>query len=254
MDVRRRTLLKASAGIGAGLWGARRAGSGEAPAAGPSGQAVPEPLPGVARFEGQAYGLFLHWGLYSQLGRGEWVMHHEKIPRDTYRKLRDTFTAKAFDGRAIARMAREAGMRYITLTSRHHEGFSLYDTRGLSDWDVMHSPAKRDLIKEFVDGCRAEGIAGPGVDFGLATPEGVRYLFVHHLGKYRGRDKPTVKPLGPGPRTFTGVGGKVTSAKWLDTGERIEILAHDPAAGRLKVKCTGFPYGTDTVVRVMRLA
>lgn len=123
-----------------------------------NGDGLPEPEPRIARFEQLAYGMFIHWGLYSQLGRGEWVMHMEKIPRAEYRKLRDTFTAEDFDGRAIARIARNAGMKYITLTTRHHEGFSLYDTRGLSDWDVMHSPAKRDLVKDFVEGCRAEGI------------------------------------------------------------------------------------------------
>ncbi len=119
---------------------------------------IPIPEKHVAAFERMAYGMFIHWGLYSQLGRGEWVMNREKIPKAEYQKLRDTFTAKDFDGREIARTARLAGMKYITLTSRHHDGFSLYDTRGLTDHDVMHTPAKRDLIKNFVEGCRAEGI------------------------------------------------------------------------------------------------
>ncbi len=123
-----------------------------------SDEVAPEPLPRIARFERMAYGMFIHWGLYSQLGRGEWVMNREKIPKEEYKKLRDTFTAKDFDGRKIASIARQAGMKYITLTSRHHDGFSLYDTRGLTDHDVMHTPAGRDLIKDFTDGCRAEGI------------------------------------------------------------------------------------------------
>lgn len=121
--------------------------------------ALPKPEPRVARFERMGYGMFMHWGLYSQLGRGEWVMHNEKIPVAEYSKLRDTFTAKDFDGRAIAQVAKNAGMKYVTLTTRHHEGFSLYDTRGLSDYDAMHSPAGRDLVADFVAGCRAEGIA-----------------------------------------------------------------------------------------------
>jgi alpha-L-fucosidase len=119
---------------------------------------IPKAEPRVERFEKMAYGMFIHWGLYSQLGRGEWAQHMERIPVDKYRKLKETFTAEEFDGRAIAQVARRAGMKYITLTSRHHEGFSLYDTRGLSDYDVMHAPAKRDLIADFVEGCRAEGI------------------------------------------------------------------------------------------------
>ncbi|MCC6143662.1 MAG: alpha-L-fucosidase [Candidatus Hydrogenedentes bacterium] len=119
---------------------------------------IPEPSPHVARFERLGYGMFMHWGLYSQLGRGEWVMYLEHIPREEYSKLKDSFTAADFDGRAIAATARKAGMKYITLTSRHHEGFSLYDTRGLSDYDAVHAPAGRDLVADFVEGCRAEGI------------------------------------------------------------------------------------------------
>lgn len=119
---------------------------------------IPQPEPRIARFEQLGYGMFIHWGLYSQLGRGEWVQNIAGIPVEEYKKLKDTFTAKEFNGRAIAKAARQAGMKYITLTSRHHEGFSLYDTRGLSDYDAVHSPAGRDLIADFVEGCRAENI------------------------------------------------------------------------------------------------
>jgi len=119
---------------------------------------APRPAARVARFEKLGYGLFLHWGLYSQLGKGEWVQHHYKIPFSTYEKLAAKFTAADFDARAYARVARECGQRYITLITRHHEGFSLYDTRGLSDFDAVHAPAKRDLVAEFVEACRAEDI------------------------------------------------------------------------------------------------
>lgn len=120
--------------------------------------AIPKPAPRIARFERLAYGMFIHWGLYSQLGRGEWVQHLEKIPQEEYERLATTFTASDFDPVGIARLAKEAGMKYITITTRHHDGFSLYDTRGLSDYDAPHSAAKRDLIAEFVAGCREEGI------------------------------------------------------------------------------------------------
>lgn len=154
MDMTRREFLIGVGGVGAGL----ALGHVAAYAAGDSEMDVPTPEPRVARFEEMAYGMFLHWGLYSQLGRGEWVMHNETIPVDEYKKLRDTFTAKDFDGRALARTAKRAGMKYVTLTTRHHEGFSLYDTRGLSDYDAMHAPAGRDLVANFVEGCNAEGI------------------------------------------------------------------------------------------------
>jgi alpha-L-fucosidase len=119
---------------------------------------TPIPLPRIARFEKLAFGLFIHYGLYSQSGAGEWIQHFRKIPAREYARLFDTFTAADFDGRAIARLARQAGMRYACLTTRHHEGFSLYDTGGLDPFDAPHSPAGRDLVSEFVEGCRAEGI------------------------------------------------------------------------------------------------
>ena len=112
----------------------------------------------IERFEKLAFGLFIHWGLYSQLERGEWTLHSNKEPPEKYEELTRTFYAEAFDGRELARMVRESGMKYIVLTTRHHEGFSLYDTKGLSDYDAPHSAAGRDLIAEFVEGCNAEGI------------------------------------------------------------------------------------------------
>ena len=120
--------------------------------------AVPAPAPRIARFEKLAYGLFLHWGLYSLLGRGEWIQHLGPVPRRKYERLADRFTAAAFDPDAVARLAREAGMRYIVLTTRHHDGFSLYDTRGLSSFDAPHAAAGRDLVKEFVKACRRHRI------------------------------------------------------------------------------------------------
>ena len=124
----------------------------------PKPAAIPKPQPRIARFERLAYGMFVHWGLYSQLGKGEWIQLLAGLEQKAYGKLKDTFTAADFDARALARLAREAGMRYVVLTTRHHEGFSLYDTRGLNDFDAPHSPAGRDLVAEFAEACRAEGL------------------------------------------------------------------------------------------------
>lgn len=121
--------------------------------------AVPEPEPRVAEFERNAYGMFLHWGLYSQLGRGEWILHlDDDLDHEEYEQLTETFTAEEFDGREIARLAKEAGMNYAVLTARHHDGFSLYDTKGLTEYDAPNSAAGRDLVRDFVEGCHAEGI------------------------------------------------------------------------------------------------
>jgi len=109
-------------------------------------------------FERQGFGLFLHWGLYSQLERGEWFWHHHHHPRADYVALQQTFTAANFDARAWCRLAKGAGCRYVVLTTRHHEGFSLYDTRGLNTFDAPHAPAGRDLVAEFSAACEAEGL------------------------------------------------------------------------------------------------
>lgn len=121
-------------------------------------KAVPVPEPRVERFEKLGFGMFIHWGLYSQLGQGEWIQKIGGIPGAEYAKLKESFTASEFDAREIARTAKRAGMNYITITTRHHDGFSLYDTRGLSEYDAPHSAAKRDLIAEFVHACREEGL------------------------------------------------------------------------------------------------
>ena len=119
---------------------------------------IPVPEKRIADFEKLGFGMFIHWGLYSQLGEGEWIMHLKNIPKEEYSKLKNTFTAKDFDAEKIAFTAKNAGMRYMTLTTRHHEGFSLYDTRGLSDYDAPHSPAGRDLVEEFIAACRKYGL------------------------------------------------------------------------------------------------
>ncbi|MEG0570596.1 MAG: alpha-L-fucosidase, partial [Oscillospiraceae bacterium] len=116
------------------------------------------PVKRIADFENLGFGLFMHYGLYSQIGRGEWGQYFEKVPADEYAKWIKTFNADDFNPREIVAYAKKAGMKYAVLTTRHHEGFSLYDTKGLSDFDVMHSPVKRDLVKEFVDACNEGGI------------------------------------------------------------------------------------------------
>lgn len=119
---------------------------------------IPERKKYIADFEQLGFGMFVHWGLYSQLGKGEWIKFVEKIPSEEYEKLFDTFTAEDFDAEDLALTAKAAGCKYIVLTTRHHEGFSLYDTCGLSEFDAPHSPAKRDLIREYVDACRKHDI------------------------------------------------------------------------------------------------
>ena len=89
---------------------------------------LPLPEARISAFEKMGFGMFIHWGLYSQLGAGEWAQASQSIPFCEYKKLADTFTAADFDADAIAALAAKAGMKYIVLTTRHHDGFSLYDT------------------------------------------------------------------------------------------------------------------------------
>ena len=117
---------------------------------------IPTPKPYIRRFEQLGFGMFVHFGLYSQLNQGEWTYELHHLDMNEYEKLKDTFTVPTM--KEIVATAKSAGCRYITLTTRHHEGFSLYDTRGLDDFDVMHSPTGRDLVREFVEECRKEDI------------------------------------------------------------------------------------------------
>lgn len=120
--------------------------------------AIPKAEKYIADFEKLGFGMFVHWGLYSQLGQGEctFLSHNRKM--SDYKKLKDTFTAEDFDAEKLVLTAKNAGCKYINMTTRHHEGFSLYDTCGLNDFDSVHSPAKRDLIKEYVNACNKHGI------------------------------------------------------------------------------------------------
>ncbi len=100
------------------------------------------------------YGLFMHYGLYSLLGRGEWVMNREEIPVDEYAKLADRFTAENFDADDFIRRAKnDWGMKYANLTTKHHEGFCLFDSK-LTEFTTVKTAAKRDLVGEFVQACR----------------------------------------------------------------------------------------------------
>ncbi|MFQ6096956.1 MAG: alpha-L-fucosidase [Armatimonadota bacterium] len=106
-------------------------------------------------FKEAGFGLFMHYGIYSILGRGEWVQLREAIPLAEYRRLKDRFTAERFDADFITDLAMDAGMRYVNITSRHHDSFCLFRT-GQTDYSSVESPAKRDLVQELADACRSK--------------------------------------------------------------------------------------------------
>jgi len=108
-------------------------------------------------FQDNKFGLFIHWGPFSVLGDGEWVMNNENIRVKDYKKLMDFFNPIYFDAHEWVAMAKDAGMKYITLITRHHDGFSMWDTK-YSDFNIMHTPYKKDVVKVIADECRKQNI------------------------------------------------------------------------------------------------
>ena len=111
----------------------------------------------LQHFANARFGVIVHYGLYSMLGRGEWALNRERIPFDQYRALADQFTAEQFDADALAKTAKRAGARYLTFTTMHHDGFALYDS-AVNPFNCVNHGAKRDLTGEVVDACRRHGL------------------------------------------------------------------------------------------------
>ena len=103
------------------------------------------------------FGMFIHWGLYSQAARHEWVKKNERMTNDQYQKYFDLFNPDLFNPKEWARQAKQAGMKYAVITSKHHEGFCLFDSK-YTDYKAPNTPAGRDLIKEWIEAFRAEGL------------------------------------------------------------------------------------------------
>ncbi|GAB3934935.1 alpha-L-fucosidase [Mucilaginibacter myungsuensis] len=103
------------------------------------------------------FGMFVHWGLYSLAARHEWVKNYEKLNDQQYQKYFDRFNPDQFDPNAWAKQAKSAGMKYMVLTTKHHEGFCLFDSK-YTDYKSTKTAAKRDLVREYVNACRNNGL------------------------------------------------------------------------------------------------
>ncbi len=109
-------------------------------------------------FQDAKFGLFVHWGVYSVMGDGEWVMNNQKVAISEYEKLAPRFNPTEFDPAEWVAMAKDAGMKYITITSKHHDGFAMWGTKQ-GQWNIVDAtPYKRDVIKMLADECRRQGI------------------------------------------------------------------------------------------------
>jgi alpha-L-fucosidase len=109
-------------------------------------------------FQDAKFGMFIHWGVYATLGDGEWVMHVQGIDRKTYEKLPMFFNPLEYNPAEWVSLAKAAGMKYIVITSKHHDGFAMFDSK-LTDWDIVdRTPYKKDILKMLADECHKQGI------------------------------------------------------------------------------------------------
>jgi alpha-L-fucosidase len=147
----------------------------------------------VSWFRQARYGLFLHYGLYSLLGRHEWVQFKEKIRVAEYATLQQFFTARSFDAAAIADLAVEAQMRYICLTTRHHDSFCLWDTKETT-FNSVQAPCGRDLVGELAEACDARGL---GLCLYYSHGRDWRHPHAPNNDQYGGGARPEYDPAEP---------------------------------------------------------
>lgn len=119
---------------------------------------APENLKARQEFADMKFGIFLHWGIYSMFGQGEWYMQNDNINRTEYAKVADAFYPHRFDAAAWVSSIKAAGAKYICITTRHHDGFSMWDTKQ-SDFNIVKAtPYGKDVIKQLADECHKQGI------------------------------------------------------------------------------------------------
>ncbi len=111
----------------------------------------------TAWFVHDRFGLFIHWGIYSAAARYEWVKNYERISDAEYQKYFDHFDPDLYDPAAWAWEAKQAGMKYAVITTKHHDGFCLWDS-ALTDYKAPNTPARRDLLRPFVEAFRKQGL------------------------------------------------------------------------------------------------
>jgi alpha-L-fucosidase len=125
-----------------------------------NGSYTPSPVNLAARkwFQDAKFGMFIHWGVYSVLGDGEWVMNNKAIPISEYEKIPPQFNPTEFNPAEWVALAKAAGMRYITITSKHHDGFAMFGSK-VSDYDIVdRTPYKKDVLRMLADECHKQNV------------------------------------------------------------------------------------------------
>lgn len=175
----------------------------------------------LAWFKSAKRGLFIHYGLYSLLGRHEWVQYDERIPVGEYAKLRERFTAERFDADFITDVALEAGMKYINLVTKHCDGFCLWNTK-YTDFNSINSPAKRDLVAEMAEACSRKGLG-----FFIFYEHGFDWRHPHGPSPWDWKN-PAVRPHYDPPDPFYAYGNEYRFMNYLDyvTGHITELLTN----------------------------
>lgn len=171
-------------------------------------------------FREAKFGLFLHYGLYSLEARHEWLQLREKIPVATYSKLKDRFTAAKFDADAITDLALAAQMRYVNLTTRHHDSFCLFASKQ-TDFHSVNSPARRDLVGELAVACARKGL---GLCLYYSHGRDWRHPHAPNNDAWRGQARPQYDP--PEPTYATGAAHDLQ--RYLDfmTAQVTELLTN----------------------------
>ena len=152
---------------------------------------TPENLQSRRQFSEDRFGIFIHWGIYSTFAQGEWYLQDGPLRREEYAKAANAFYPHAFDAKAWAKVFKKAGARYITFTTRHHDGFSMWNTRQ-SEYNIMHTPYGKDVVAQLSEACRENNLA--------------LHLYYSHIDWMRDD-----YPMG---RTGRGVGKDTVKADW----------------------------------------
>jgi alpha-L-fucosidase len=169
-------------------------------------------------FRSARFGLFLHYGLFSLEGREEWEQYRKVTPVAEYARLKDRFTAAKFDAGFITDLAIRAGMKYVNLTTRHHDSFCLFRTK-FTDFSTVNSPARRDLVGELADACRKKGL---GLCLYYSHGRDWKHPHAPNNGEWGGSARPPYDPPEPSYK----YGREHDMQKYLDfmTGQITELL------------------------------
>ncbi|MBT3290519.1 MAG: alpha-L-fucosidase precursor [Victivallales bacterium] len=178
-------------------------------------------------FREARFGLFIHYGLYSLLERGEWIQYHDKIPIAEYARLKERFTAEHFDADFTADLAVDAGMRYVNLVAKHCDSFCLWDTQQ-TDFNSINSPCGRDLVQEMAVACEKRGLG-----FFAFYEHGFDWRHPHGPAPWDWSAK-TVRPHYDPPDPYYASRDEYDFTKYLDyvTGHITELCSgYGPLAG-----------------------